>query len=77
MNMESVQGAGIQAAQNILRYDVEVLITGHCGPKAFDVLNHANVRIFSVDECSVKEAINKYKYDRANKLDNADVGGHW
>ena len=32
------QGAGIQAAQHVVNNDVEVVLTGHCGPKAFQTL---------------------------------------
>src|SRR5574344_1925901 len=32
-NLEAAQGAGIQAAQNVVNKNVEAVITGHCGPK--------------------------------------------
>ena len=34
-NLNLSQGAGIQAAQTIVENQVDCLITGHCGPKAF------------------------------------------
>ena len=33
--MNAAQGAGIQAAQNVIDNGAIVLITGHCGPRRF------------------------------------------
>ncbi len=76
-NMEAAQGAGIQAAQNVINEDVELLITGHCGPKAFAVLVAANVRIFTKMEGTVKEAIEDYKQGKLKEISSPDVNGHW
>ena len=43
-NFNLPQGAGIQAAKIVADHDVDTLITGHCGPKAFKVLQHAGVK---------------------------------
>jgi DNA-binding NtrC family response regulator len=38
------------------------LITGHCGPKAFETLKAAGIEIVSGDEgCTVSQALEKYK----------------
>ena len=37
-NLNLPQGAGIQAGKTIADHHVDVLVTGHCGPKAFKVL---------------------------------------
>ena len=42
-NLNLPQGAGIQAAKTIVDNEAEVLITGHCGPKAFKVLQSDGV----------------------------------
>ena len=42
-NLDLPQGAGIQAGMIIADHKVDVLITGHCGPKAFKVLQKAGV----------------------------------
>ncbi len=49
-NLEAAQGAGIQAAQNVVNKNVEAVITGHCGPKAFRVLSTSGVKIYTVGE---------------------------
>lgn len=51
-NFQAAQGAGIQAAQNVLREGVEAVITGSVGPKAFRVLSAAGVRIYQAPEAA-------------------------
>ncbi len=42
---DAAQGAGIQAAENASRLGASVVITGHCGPKAFRTLAAAGIRV--------------------------------
>ncbi|MDD3012863.1 MAG: NifB/NifX family molybdenum-iron cluster-binding protein, partial [Candidatus Gastranaerophilales bacterium] len=60
-NIEAAQGAGIQAAQTVVNQDIEALITGHCGPKAFKVLSAADIKIYVGAQGTVKETIEKFK----------------
>ena len=76
-NLEAEQGAGIQAAQTVVDQNVEALITGHCGPKAFKVLSSANIKIYLGAEGTVRRVIEKYKNSELKEIDNADVEGHW
>jgi predicted Fe-Mo cluster-binding NifX family protein len=76
-NLEAAQGAGIQAAQTVVNHDVEVLITGHCGPKAFKVLSAADIKIYVGAEGTVKEVIEKFKKNELKETTSADVEGHW
>lgn len=59
-NLQASQGAGIQAAQTVVNHEVDALITGHCGPKAFKVLSVADVEIYFGVEGSIKEVIQKF-----------------
>ena len=45
-NVNAAQGAGIQAAESVIRLGATAVITGQVGPKAFKVLNAGGVRIF-------------------------------
>ena len=45
INMEAPQGAGIQAAETVVDQGAKILITGHCGPKAFRALEAAGVKL--------------------------------
>lgn len=76
-NLNAAQGAGIQAAQNVINQAVEAVITGHCGPKAFNLLTNENVKIFVGAEGTIQDAIRKFKNNELQKADSADVEGHW
>jgi len=56
-----LKGAGINSAQLLSSKNVNVLITGRCGPKALKALNAAQIKVFSCKECTVVEAIVKYR----------------
>ena len=76
-NLEASQGAGIQSAQNVINKDVDVVITGHCGPKAFKVLSESGVKIFIVEAGKIVEIVEKFKKCELKELASADVEGHW
>lgn len=48
--LAAAYGAGIQAAQTVLKTGAQVLITGYVGPKAFQVLAAGNMAIYSAGE---------------------------
>ena len=76
-NLNLPQGAGIQAAKTIVDNKADVLITGHCGPKAFKVLQGAGVKIIIGATGSVAEVIQQYKDGELEVGQKADVEGHW
>ncbi|MEN8007571.1 MAG: NifB/NifX family molybdenum-iron cluster-binding protein [Candidatus Krumholzibacteriota bacterium] len=57
----AAQGAGVQAAQKVVGLGAEALLTGHCGPKAFQVLEEAGVTIYSGFEGTVLDAVKAWK----------------
>jgi len=77
VNLNAVQGAGIQTGQNIANLDVKVLITGNVGPNAFKTLNTAGVKIFLTEKQTVQEAIDSFKAGKLKEVDQANVEGHW
>jgi len=76
-NLNAAQGAGIQSAQNIARLNVQALVTGHCGPKAFRVLQAAGIRIFNCNAATVAEALERYRSGVLSEALSADVEEHW
>lgn len=76
-NLNVAQGAGIQSAQNIARLGAKALITGHCGPKAFRVLQAAGIKIYNTSAATVLEAIDQYHQGKLTDTTSADVEGHW
>jgi len=71
------QGAGIQAAETLVRDGVDTLVTGHCGPKAFKVLDVAGVKVFNCSAATVDQALNELLAGRLTAAENSDVEGHW
>ncbi|MBN1540837.1 NifB/NifX family molybdenum-iron cluster-binding protein [candidate division KSB1 bacterium] len=70
-------GAGIQAAQNVVRAGVAALITGHCGPKAFRVLQAAGIDIYVGCSGTLVEILQKFEAGELACANDADVEGHW
>ena len=71
------QGAGIQAAQHVVNENVEVVLTGHCGPKAFRTLTAAGLKIVVNVTGTVEQAAEQYQAGALQPAANADVEGHW
>ena len=76
-NMQAAQGAGIQSAECVAGQEVEAVLTGHCGPRAFGVLNAAGVKMYIGVEGTVSEAVERFKKGELTLADGADVNGHW
>jgi len=77
VNLNAVQGAGIQTGQNIANLGVEAVITGNVGPNAFKTLNAANVKIFLAQKQTVQEALESFKEGKLEEVNQANVEGHW
>ncbi len=73
-----VQGAGVKAAQKVVDADVDALISGNVGPKAFDVLRAAGIKVYLCSEDkTVKEALELFKEGKLEEVSSPNVGGHW
>ena len=76
-NVNAAQGAGIQAAENVAREKVDMIVSGNFGPKAFRALNAAGIKIALWADGTVSEAIELARNDRLDICDKANVEGHW
>ena len=76
-NLNAAQGAGIQAAQTIVKAGAEALVTGHCGPKAFRVLAAADVKVYNTDAPTVADALARYRAGDLTEATAANVESHW
>lgn len=54
-------GAGIQTAQSMADKEVRAILTGNCGPNAFQVLKAADIDVMVGINGTVREAVRKYK----------------
>lgn len=77
VNLNAVQGAGVQAAECVTREGVQALVTGHCGPKAFRVLRAAGIRVFTGAEGTVADAIDRFSSGGLDEAAGPDVERHW
>jgi predicted Fe-Mo cluster-binding NifX family protein len=85
MNFESISnessmasgGAGIQAAQTVAKTGAEIIITGNVGPNAFQTLSAAGIKVFTVINGTIKEAIEKYKKGELSETTNPSVNSHY
>ncbi len=57
-------GAGISAAQMIVGKGVKAVLTGNCGPNAYQVLSSAGIEVVTGVSGKVKDAIEGYKSGR-------------
>lgn len=76
-NLNAAQGAGIQAAQNVVSLGVEAVVTGNVGPKAFAALQAGDVKPYIGATGSVRDAVEQFKEGRLQCADQANVDGHW
>jgi len=76
-NLNLSQGAGIQAGKIMVDHKVDALITGHCGPKAFKVLQTAGVKIMTGALGTVADAVEQFKNGKLEASAAADAAGHW
>ncbi len=77
VNLNTPQGAGVQAAEVAARHDTSVVITGHCGPKAFRALSAAAIKVYNTEAPTVKEALELFRSGQLKPAESADVEGHW
>lgn len=76
-SLNAAQGAGIQSAETVSRLGAAVIITGHCGPKAFRTLQAAGILVVTGATGTVAEAVAAWKAGRLKPATGADVAGHW
>ena len=76
-NLNALQGAGVQSAENVARQDVAAVLTGNCGPKAFRTLAAAGIKVFTGIQGTVQEALEQYSNGTLQENDKPNVQGHW
>lgn len=77
VNLQATQGAGVQAASQAHRLGAQVVITGHCGPKAFQVLASAGIKVVLEAKGTVQQVLTDFQEGRLRVHDNPDREGHW
>lgn len=70
-------GAGISTAQLIVGKGIEAIITGNCGPNAYQVLTAAGIKVITGVSGKVSNAIQNYKTGNLKASSQPNVGGHF
>ena len=77
VNANAFKGAGIQAATMVSDKGAEVVMTGYCGPKAFQVLEAAGIKVVSDVSGTVSDAIKRFNTGKINYSSAANAEAHW
>lgn len=61
-------GAGIQAAQKLVKKNIEAVITGSVGPNAMEILQAAGIKVYLAVESNVRENLTKFQAGELNLI---------
>lgn len=76
-NAQAMGGAGVQSGQLVASKDVKAVLTGNCGPNAFQTLNAAGIEVISGVSGIIRDAIEKYKSGELKSTSQPNVGSHF
>ena len=70
-------GAGISAAQEIVGKGVQAVLTGNCGPNAYQVLSSAGIQVITGVSGKVRDAIESYRSGKFKTSAQPNVPDHF
>jgi len=70
-------GAGIQSAQLMSEKGVTVVLTGNCGPNAFNVFGQAGIQVIVGVSGAVRNAIEQFKAGAFSSASGPNVDSHF
>lgn len=76
-NLNLPGGAGIQSAQKIAEMEVDALLTGNCGPKAFSALSSAGIKVYLGVNGTIRECIARYNTGILTPAKSPNAESHW
>jgi len=76
-NAMAAGGAGISTAQMIAGKGVEVVLTGNCGPNAYQVLSAAGLQVITGISGRISDAIQAYKSGQFQATSQPTVEAHF
>jgi predicted Fe-Mo cluster-binding NifX family protein len=76
-NAMAAGGAGISTAQMIASKAVEVVLTGNCGPNAYQALSAAGIQLITGVSGRIKDAIEAYNAGKLQSSTQPNVGSHY
>ena len=76
-NIDLGGGAGIQSAQLLADKGVTAVLTGNCGPNAFQVFGSAGIKVISGISGKVRDAVGMYKSGAVFSASAPSVQSHF
>ncbi|MGQ9546379.1 MAG: NifB/NifX family molybdenum-iron cluster-binding protein [Dehalococcoidia bacterium] len=76
-NIAASGGAGISTARLIADKGVEVVLTGNCGPNAYQTLSAAGIQVVTGVAGGIREAVEAYKEGKLQPIAQPSVGSHY
>ena len=76
-NMALGGGAGIQSAQLMSEKGVTTVLTGNCGPNAFNVFGQAGIQVIVGISGSVRNAVEQFKTGALASASGPNVASHF
>lgn len=71
------QGAGIQAAENVVRAGAHAVLTGYVGPKAFLALDRAGIKVAqNIENMTIREAVELFRQGKIDWASSPNRQGH-
>jgi predicted Fe-Mo cluster-binding NifX family protein/NAD-dependent dihydropyrimidine dehydrogenase PreA subunit len=70
-------GAGIQSAQLMAQHDVRVVLTGNCGPNAYQTLNAAGIEVAVGASGRIRDAVEQFKSGAVSSTEGPNVASHF
>ena len=67
----------MQSAQLVAGSKVEAVLTGNCGPKAFQALETAGIKVFVGIKGPVRQAVERYKAGMLSSAARPNVERHF
>jgi predicted Fe-Mo cluster-binding NifX family protein len=76
-NAMAAGGAGISTAQMVAGKGVEVVLTGNCGPNAYQTLSAAGIQVITGASGKIKDVIEAYKAGKLQPNTQPSVASHY
>ncbi|MDD3632016.1 MAG: NifB/NifX family molybdenum-iron cluster-binding protein [Atribacterota bacterium] len=73
---QGMGGVGIQAGQMMIDKGIKAVLTGNCGPNAFQTLKAAGVEVITGVSGTVQEVVDKFKAGGFQSVSGPNVSPH-
>ena len=73
---QGMGGVGIQAGQMMIDKGIKAVLTGNCGPNAFQTLKAAGVEVITGVSGTVQEIVDKFKAGGFQSVSGPNVSPH-